>query len=109
MSDLLVIVVFAPLTHADAVREALAAAGAGQIGEYSACSFSAPGEGRCRPSELAEPHIGTANQLEVVPEMRIECVCPRDRARQAVTAMLAAHPNEEPASHCYPVFTRADL
>jgi hypothetical protein len=28
-----------PLTHVDVVREALGKAGAGQIGEYSFCSF----------------------------------------------------------------------
>ena len=46
---MIVIVVFAPLTHADGVRAALAGAGAGSLGEYTACSFSAPGEGRFTP------------------------------------------------------------
>ena len=35
------IVVFAPETHADAVREAMGKAGAGKMGNYSFCSFSA--------------------------------------------------------------------
>lgn len=109
MTQLLVIVVFVPLSHADAVREALALAGAGRIGEYSACSFSAPGQGRFLPSESARPHLGVSGRLEVVEEMRIECVCPIESAREAVTAMLAAHPYEEPAYHCYPVMTLAEL
>ncbi|MDO4784743.1 MAG: hypothetical protein Q3997_06640 [Propionibacteriaceae bacterium] len=109
MSQLLVIVVFAPLSHADAVREALASAGAGRIGEYSACSFSAPGQGRFLPSPAARPHLGAAGRLEVVDEVRIECVCPAQAARTAVQAMLDAHPYEEPAYHCYPALTLAEL
>ncbi|GAA4897148.1 hypothetical protein GCM10025789_13770 [Tessaracoccus lubricantis] len=98
---MIVIVCFAPLSHADAVRAALADGGAGRIGEYSACSFSAVGEGRFRPGDTADPFIGEKGQLTVVDEVRIEAVCTRDRARAAVRAMLAAHPYEEPAWHAY--------
>lgn len=98
---MIVIVCFAPLSHADAVRSALAQGGAGQLGEYSACSFSARGEGRFRPSEEADPFSGTKGELSVVDEVRIEAVCTRDRAKGAVAAMLAAHPYEEPAWHAY--------
>ena len=98
---MIVIVCFAPSSHADAVRAALAEGCAGQLGEYSACSFSAQGEGRFRPSEDADPFSGTKGELSVVDEVRIEAVCTRDRARDAVTAMLAAHPYEEPAWHAY--------
>lgn len=106
---MVVIVVFSPLTHADLVRDALAQAGAGSLGEYSACSFSAPGEGRFLPGEGADPHIGEPGTPEVVDEVRIECVCPDDRTRAAVEAMLAAHPYEEPAYHCYRALTVDDL
>ncbi len=109
MPELLVIVVFVPVTHADQVRAALAAGGAGEIGEYSACSFSALGEGRFLPGDDANPHIGEPGQPEVVDEVRIEAVCHRNRARQAVRAMLDAHPYEEPAWHCYECLTLDDL
>lgn len=98
---MVVIVCFAPLSHADAVRAALADGGAGQIGEYSACSFSSRGEGRFRPGAGADPFIGTAGELTVVDEVRIEAGCENGRARAAIDAMLAAHPYEEPAWHCY--------
>ena len=101
---MIVIVVFAPISHADAVRAALADGGAGQIGEYSACSFSARGEGRFKPSGSADPFSGVKGELSVVDEVRIEAVCTRDRAKAAVTAMLAAHPYEEPAWHAYETF-----
>lgn len=109
VEPMIVIVVFAPLSHADGVRAALAGAGAGSLGEYTACSFSAPGEGRFTPGSAADPHIGRAGEPEVVDEVRIECVCTDDLARGAVEAMLAAHPYEEPAYHCYRALTLEEL
>ncbi|MDO5701643.1 MAG: hypothetical protein Q4P36_09285 [Bowdeniella nasicola] len=106
---MIVIVCFAPEEAADTVRAALARAGAGAIGEYTACSFTSPGEGRFTPSAGAHPAIGQAGTAEVVAEVRIECVCTRDRAGVAVRAMLEAHPYEEPAYHCYEALTLQDL
>jgi dinuclear metal center YbgI/SA1388 family protein len=91
------IVVFAPVGAADRIREALALAGAGRIGDYDRASFTSPGEGRFRPLEGANPTIGEVGRPEVVEEVRIETVCPRALRGAAVEAMLAAHPYEEPA------------
>ena len=102
---MLVIVCFAPTSHAAPIREALEGAGAGTIGEYTACSFTAQGQGRFRPGAGSAPFIGEQGTLSVVDEVRIECVCSRARARAAVAAMLAAHPYEEPAYHCYEALT----
>lgn len=108
--DLLVIVVFAPSGDAaDAVRRAAAQAGAGAIGDYRACSFSAPGEGRFEPQQGAHPAIGSIGVPEVVEEHRIEVVCPRRLALTALDAMLAAHPYEEPAYHVYATISRDEL
>ncbi len=52
------LVVFVPVADADAVRAALADAGAGRIGDYDHASFSSPGQGRFRPLEGANPAIG---------------------------------------------------
>lgn len=106
---MLVIVCFAPFEHAPAVRSALAEAGAGAVGAYTACSFTSAGEGRFRPGAGARPFLGTSGELAVVDEVRIECVCPRELAREAVEAMLSAHPYEEPAYHCYEALTLVDL
>ncbi len=91
------IVVFAPAEAAEAVRAALAGAGAGAIGDYDSCTFTTPGEGRFRPLEGARPAIGEVGRPEVVEEVRIEAVCPRARRGAALAAMRAAHPYEEPA------------
>lgn len=88
---------YVPGSEADAVRAALAAAGAGAIGDYDCCSFSTPGEGRFRPLDGANPTIGTVGTPETVAEERIEVVLPRRRRSAVVKALLAAHPYEEPA------------
>ena len=99
------LVVFVPAEKADHVRDAIAAAGAGAIGDYDRCTFSTTGEGRFRPLEGADPTIGSVGNIEVVDEVRIESVLPRSRRTTVVRAMLAAHPYEEPA---YDVLELAD-
>ncbi len=91
------VVTFVPHEHAEPMRAALAAAGAGAIGDYDSCTFSTVGEGRFRPLDGAAPVIGSVGSLEVVPETRIESVLPRARRAAVVRALLDAHPYEEPA------------
>jgi dinuclear metal center YbgI/SA1388 family protein len=100
------IVVFAPVTDAERIREALAQAGAGALGAYDSCTFTSIGEGRFRPLEGAQPAIGEVGRVEQVDEVRIETVCPRRLRAHVVAAMLAAHPYEEPA---YDVLEAASL
>ncbi|MDX5400683.1 MAG: hypothetical protein LPK92_13325 [Actinomycetes bacterium] len=106
---MIVLVVFVPTSHADAVRRAAATAGAGHVGAYRACSFSAAGTGRFEPLDGARPAIGRVGELEEVAEERIEVVCERADARRIVDAVLAAHPYEEPAWHAYETLSREDL
>ncbi len=103
------IVTFVPLENADDVRRALGEAGAGQIGEYSFCSYSVIGKGRFTPSENADPHIGLQNRAEVVEEERIEVVCDHTKAKAVVAAMKSAHPYEEVAFDIYPLIDEQDL
>lgn len=91
------LVTYVPVAVADEVRAALAAAGAGLLGDYSEASFSSAGEGRFRPGPGASPAIGTAGELEVVDEVRIEVVLARHLRAAVVAALLDAHPYEEPA------------
>ena len=97
------VVTFVPAAAADAVRTALADAGAGRLGAYDSCSWSTTGEGRFRPLDGATPAIGQVGELEVVEEVRIEAVVPRSRRGAAVRALLAAHPYEEPAFDVVPL------
>ena len=102
-SSNLKIVVFVPLTHTDAVREAVAVAGGGKIGKYSHCSFSTVGIGRFKPEDGAHPAIGEVGAWESVQEERIEFVCERALAKQVVAAIKKVHPYEEVALDVYPL------
>lgn len=106
---LVVVVVFVPREAANHVRRAAADAGAGAIGDYRACSFSAAGEGRFEPQVGAHPTIGRVGEPEVVDEVRVEMVVPRRDARRVVEAVLVAHPYEEPAWHAYETLGLSDL
>jgi len=90
-------VVFVPADNADAVREAMFAAGAGHIGDYSHCSWSVPGTGQFLPSEGASPTIGTVGSVERVPEDRVEMVAPARLRAHVLAALRTAHSYEEPA------------
>lgn len=103
------IVTFVPLENADAVRQALGNAGAGQIGEYSYCSYTVVGKGRFVPSDAAHPHIGTADVPEIVEEERIEVVCEKENAKAVIAAMKAAHPYEEVAFDIYALLDEDEL
>lgn len=103
------IVTFVPIADADKVRNALGTAGAGQIGEYTYCSYSVVGKGRFVPSTKANPHIGSANEHETVEEERIEVVCERSKAKTVIAVLRQAHPYEEVAFDIYPLIDEEEL
>lgn len=79
------------------VTDALFAAGAGEIGDYSHCAFAFEGTGQFRPEEGADPTEGDVGELYSATETRVVFTAPRARRRQLITALRAAHPYEEPA------------
>lgn len=92
------IVTFVPVGPAiTAVHDALSTAGAGNIGDYSHCSFATAGTGQFKPLPGAHPAIGEVGTLERVAETRLEMVLPRDKRAAVVAALRSAHPYEEPA------------
>jgi len=97
------LVVFVPITHADAVREALGNAGAGYIGNYSHCTFNSEGIGTFLPLEGTNPFIGEKGKLEKVKEIRVETVFPASIEKRVVSEMLKVHPYEEVAYDIYPL------
>lgn len=97
------LVVFVPQSHDQAVREAIFAAGAGWIGNYSHCSFNIPGTGTFLPHEGTDPFTGKLGRLEHAAEVRIETIVPASAERRVVQAMLKAHPYEEVAYDLYPM------
>lgn len=105
MKELVKLVVFVPEKNADEVRQALGEAGAGKIGEYSFCSYSLKGVGRFKPSDNANPHIGSAGKLEEVDEERIEVACEKEQAADIIKVIKAVHPYEEVVIDIYPMLS----
>ena len=80
------LVTFVPRADANAVIDAMAAAGAGTIGDYERCTWSTEGIGSFRPLPGARPSIGSVGTIEQVPEVRVEMVLPRSRRGAIVGA-----------------------
>jgi putative NIF3 family GTP cyclohydrolase 1 type 2 len=91
-----IVTAYAPAEAADAVTAAMTAAGAGRIGDYEGCSFSATGVGAFTPAQDARPCSGTPSEHSQAEEVRIEMVAPRPLARSVAAAAVLAHPYEEP-------------
>jgi dinuclear metal center YbgI/SA1388 family protein len=89
------LVTFVPESHLAAVRDAVSAAGAGKIGEYTHCSFSSPGVGTFTPSPKADPYSGEVGVLNEEPERRFETLFPKARLGSVLRALAEAHPYEE--------------
>ena len=92
---------FVPEDALDATRDAVVAAGGGRIGDYERCSWYTAGTGTFLGGEETEPAIGEPGREERVPELRVESVVPEERVEEAVAALRAAHPYEEPAYDVY--------
>ncbi|MCL6637689.1 MAG: Nif3-like dinuclear metal center hexameric protein [Alicyclobacillus sp.] len=95
------LVVYVPADHRMAVLDAVCAAGAGHLGNYSHCTFSTAGEGTFLPEAGAHPYLGAVGRLEQVAEQRLETVVPESRFNEVVAAMRAVHPYEEVAYDVY--------
>lgn len=91
------LVFFVPNSHLELVKEAVFAAGAGRIGNYEACCWQVLGQGQFRPTQGANPFIGTEGNLSRVEEYKVELVCADEHIKAAVMALKQAHPYEEPA------------
>jgi len=105
MSPQYKLVIFAPLSHADAVRQAIGDAGGGKLGNYSYCSFSSRGVGRFKPEDGADPHIGSVGKLEEVEEERIETLIDKDEVQKVLDAVKKVHPYDELAFDLIPLET----
>lgn len=102
-NQLLKLVTFIPENHLEIVRTALFAAGAGEIGNYGQCSFSAPGAGTFSGNEASTPFVGTKGMLHTEPEMRLEVILPRHLTSKVVATLTNSHPYEEVAYDLLPI------
>ncbi len=102
-NTLVKLVTFVPTAQAEDVRKALFNAGCGNIGNYDSCSYNLQGEGTFRAHEGTHPYCGEIGEMHTEKEIRIETILPAYKKAEAVKALLAAHPYEEPAFDIYPL------
>lgn len=101
------LVTFVPPSHVDLVARALAEAGAGRIGNYTACSFRSEGTGTFVPEAGARPVAGRAGEFSEEREIRLEVLISKPQEGGAIAALLGSHPYDEPPFDLYDV--RANL
>ncbi len=97
------VVVFVPAEHLEKVADAMFAAGAGHIGDYSRCSYRLAGKGTFFGGETTDPTIGERGRMEQVDEIRLESVVPTKALPAVVGAIYRVHPYDEPAFDIYPL------
>ncbi|GAB3222713.1 Nif3-like dinuclear metal center hexameric protein [Hymenobacter seoulensis] len=91
------LITYVPTTHTETVLQALYQAGAGQVGNYSECSFRSEGMGTFTPGAATDPFIGQPGQPELVREDRVEVLLPLHQQATVLRALRGAHPYEEVA------------
>ena len=89
------------------MSSALFQAGAGNIADYSGCSFRVEGLGTFTPGPDSHPACGEAGAANEVHEVRLEVSVAEDGLEDALAALLANHPYEEPAYDAYPLHAAA--
>lgn len=95
--------VFVPTQHTGKLLDALYEAGAGDIGNYTNCSFRTTGKGTFKANENANPTIGSRGVYEEVDESRIEVIFPKHIQNQVLRGMRKGHVYEEIAFYLTPL------
>lgn len=90
------VVVYVPVSHAEAVRKTIGESGGGNIGNYSHVTFSSEGTARFVPGEGSNPAIGEVGKMQAVDEEKIEFVCDGPTCDIIIDAVKKVHPYEEP-------------
>lgn len=91
------LIVYTPESCLEAVRRAAWKAGAGEIGEYSECSFGVKGDGTFKPGEAANPSEGTIGKREELKEYQLEFLVEDWKLAAVLSGVKAAHTYEEVA------------
>lgn len=88
---------YVALKDADQLRKALFDAGAGNIGNYSNCSFNSEGLGTYKGNEHSNPTIGEKGKLQIEKETQISVTFNKHLEAQILKALFKNHPYEEVA------------
>ncbi len=97
------LIIFAPFKNAEDVRKSLFAAGAGNLGKYSECSFNSEGTGTFKAEQGADPYVGEIGKQHEEKEIKIEVIFPGYLEQEIIRAMIDSHPYEEVAYDIIPL------
>ncbi len=86
---------YAPVKKANALREKLFEAGAGDIGNYSNCSFNIQGIGSFEGNEDSNPTIGQKGVTHFEEETQIGVTFPKHVEQKVLQTLFENHPYEE--------------
>ena len=99
------LVIYLPEDYEKKILDAIFQTKAGNIGEYSACTFRNRGEGTFRPGSMATPFIGKTGEITGANEIRIETVVQKDDLSDVIEYVRSHHPYETMAYDVYPLLT----
>ena len=88
---------YAPISAAEKLKNTLFEAGAGNIGNYSNCSFTTAGPGTFRAEKDANPTIGKIGETHFEEEVQINVTFSASVEKKVMHALLKNHPYEEVA------------
>lgn len=95
------LITYCPVSHSDEVRMAMFAAGAGNIGSYSECSFNSEGKGTYKAEAGSTPYLGEIEQSHQESEIKIETIALAQNVDHVIAEMIKKHPYEEVAYDVY--------
>ncbi len=95
------IITYCPDNYAAKVRNAMFCNGAGNMGNYSECSFNSNGEGTFKGNENSTPFVGEEGKIHHEKEIKIETIVASHQLKNVIAAMIKTHPYEEVAYDIY--------
>ena len=88
---------YIPLEHVESVKDVLFKSGAGEIGNYSNCSFATEGKGTYKANENAKPAKGNIGKTHTEKEVMLTCVFGKADEQKIIKNLIENHPYEEVA------------
>lgn len=86
---------YVPTSHTEKLKQSLFEAGAGNIGNYSECSFSIEGVGSFKPSENSKPVVGETGKIQLEKETQLHMTFASSVENSILMALFDNHPYEE--------------
>ncbi len=88
---------YVPEKEHEGVRQALFAAGGGEIGKYSDCSFNIEGTGTFKGDESSNPAYGAKGVFQEEAEIKLTMTFQKHLESGILKALFSSHPYEEVA------------